>query len=129
MVSGMGAADDNTVWMDLDVLAASYERVNGVRPNQLTLGRVVAEELEPEESRRARPDWPAHPPHQHWESPVSGIWRVRVGPVPGGWWHRFKVHRACRKSGGHYWHPADAMIEWFCCNCGADRDGMPRDGR
>lgn len=42
-----------------------------------------------------------------------------------GW----KVRRACRKRGGHWWHPADAMIGWFCCACGAERDGMPRDGR
>ncbi len=41
-----------------------------------------------------------------------------------GW----KVRRACRKRGGHWWHPADPMIAWFCCQCGAERDGMPKDG-
>ena len=29
---------------------------------------------------------------------------------------------------GHWWHPADPMIAWFCCQCGAERDGMPKDG-
>ena len=29
----------------------------------------------------------------------------------------------------HHWHAADAMIAWFCCRCGDERDGMPRDGR
>jgi hypothetical protein len=42
-----------------------------------------------------------------------------------GW----KTRRACKESGGHWWHPSDAMIEWKCCQCGASRDGMPRDGR
>jgi hypothetical protein len=41
-----------------------------------------------------------------------------------GW----KVRRVCRKTGGHWWHPADAMIAWHCCRCGAERDGMPKDG-
>lgn len=33
--------------------------------------------------------------------------------------------RRCR----HHWH-ADhhSMTAWFCCNCGADRDGQPVDG-
>lgn len=39
-----------------------------------------------------------------------------------------RLRRACRKEGGHYWHPANAMIEWGCCNCGARRDGNPKDG-
>jgi hypothetical protein len=43
-------------------------------------------------------------------------------------WHRWKQQRACYKAGGHWWHPADAMIAWFCCRCGAERDGMPQDG-
>lgn len=42
---------------------------------------------------------------------------------------RFKRQLACRKSGGHYWHPEPgAMIDWFCCQCNAKRDGMPKDG-
>ena len=38
---------------------------------------------------------------------------------------RWRVERACRKQIGHCWHPADAMIAWFCCECGSERDGMP----
>lgn len=41
-----------------------------------------------------------------------------------GW----KTRRACRKAGGHWWHPSDAMVEWRCCNCGATTDGNPKDG-
>lgn len=43
-------------------------------------------------------------------------------------WHRWRRQRACHKVGGHWWHPADTMIAWFCCQCGADRDGTPQDG-
>jgi hypothetical protein len=32
---------------------------------------------------------------------------------------------ACGWLLGHCWHPADAMICWFCCMCGGDVDGMP----
>lgn len=43
---------------------------------------------------------------------------------------RWKVERRCRKAGGHWWHPDDSgMIGWFCCQCGAERDGMPKDGQ
>jgi hypothetical protein len=43
-------------------------------------------------------------------------------------WHQWRRQRACHKAGGHWWHPADAMIEWFCCQCGVNRDGIPQDG-
>jgi len=42
---------------------------------------------------------------------------------------RWKVERRCRKAGGHWWHAKDAMIGWFCCQCGAERDGCPKDRR
>lgn len=50
-------------------------------------------------------------------------------PVHPTGWMGFKARRACRKKGGHWWHPADAMILWKCCACGASRDGIPLDGR
>jgi hypothetical protein len=59
------------------------------------------------------PGWPAEP----------------AKPVPAdGLVQRCRDRRACRRRGGHWWHPADPMIGWFCCQCGAERDGMPRDG-
>ena len=42
------------------------------------------------------------------------------------WWHRRKQERACRKTLGHCWHPGDGMIDWWCCACSAETDGMPR---
>lgn len=36
--------------------------------------------------------------------------------------------RACRRRGGHFWHPADSMIAWSCCCCPATADGTPKDG-
>ncbi len=59
--------------------------------------------------------WPGLPPHPAQPARPRGVL---------GW----KMRRACRKAGGHWWHPADAMIAWFCCACGATRDGMPKDG-
>lgn len=40
-------------------------------------------------------------------------------------WQQWKRERACRRLTYHCWHPANAMIEWFCCMCGGDVDGMP----
>lgn len=50
---------------------------------------------------------------------------VAVAPLRASWRVQRRLERAC----SHHWHPADPMIRWFCCNCGADRDGMPQDGR
>lgn len=38
-------------------------------------------------------------------------------------WRMWLVRQRCQ----HHWHPANAMILWECCRCGADRDGMPTD--
>jgi hypothetical protein len=44
-------------------------------------------------------------------------------------WYRWKRERACHKTGGHWWHiESGSLIDWFCCQCGAERDGMPQDG-
>jgi hypothetical protein len=45
------------------------------------------------------------------------------------WWRQWARQRACRRMGGHWWHPADPMIAWACCVCGRETDGMPEDGR
>jgi hypothetical protein len=70
-----------------------------------------------------------HPPHSAMVRGPVGTVEFPARPlVDSSPWHRWKARRACRAAGGHWWHPADAMIEWFCCQCGADRDGMPKDG-
>jgi hypothetical protein len=66
-----------------------------------------------------------HPPHVAVERATGLPARPLQDTSP--WW-RWRRRRACRRAGGHWWHPADAMIAWFCCQCGTDRDGMPRDG-
>jgi hypothetical protein len=51
-------------------------------------------------------------------------WEV-VKPLPDSSpWHRWKRDRACHKALGHCYHPED-LIGWFCCECGAETDGMP----
>jgi hypothetical protein len=126
----------SSIWMDLDALAASYSRVHGVWPDRLVVGEAVARELEGDADRRRRPDWPVHPPHQAWERAPGvqtvggeGYWRVSC-PQLGGLsaWQRWHLRRDCRHQGGHFWHPEGAMIDWFCCFCGKQTDGMPEDG-
>jgi hypothetical protein len=62
------------------------------------------------------------PDHERIEMPS------RRGRLASGW-QQWRRERECRGMGGHWWHPADAMIAWFCCVCDKERDGMPRDGR
>jgi hypothetical protein len=66
----------------------------------------------------------AHPVHENHREVAPGIWDIAFPAHPRGMLG-WQVRRRCRKSGGHWWHPADAMIEWKCCVCGASRDGMP----
>lgn len=55
---------------------------------------------------------------------APGVWEV-ARPValtsPVEQWRR---RRECRREYGHCWHAA-GFIEFFCCMCGADVDGMP----
>jgi hypothetical protein len=70
----------------------------------------------------ADPADPVHPPH------FVVVFGMPVHPPRprgvAGW----RARRACRRSGGHWWHPVGTSIDWFCCQCGTDRDGMPKDG-
>lgn len=76
-------------------------------------------------------DWREHPPHLNTHSlpgrngPVEIVDPPRKLPT---WWQQFRRERNCRIKGGHWWHSADAMIAWFCCYCGRETDGSPRDG-
>jgi hypothetical protein len=68
-----------------------------------------------------------HPNHANLAQVTPGVWRPSKPLHPSGllgW----KVRRSCRRSGGHWWHPIGPMIGWFCCQCGAERDGIPMDG-
>lgn len=67
-----------------------------------------------------------HPTHMVMAGPT---FRFPAKPLQASGWLGRKMRRACRRRGGHWWHPADAMIGWFCCQCGAETDGMPEDGR
>lgn len=67
-------------------------------------------------------------------SELTGHHTLRCGPDGGevarpprrpSRWQQWRRKRACRRLTHHCWHPADAMIEWFCCMCGGDIDGMP----
>jgi hypothetical protein len=111
---------DNEIWTALDALAGDYGRVYGARPNRLFIGIAVAAQLEP--------DHGDHPLHTAWENKAGSVWFPAQPDREQGWWQQWRRERACKKNGGHWWHPADAMIAWFCCRCGKDRDGSPQDG-
>jgi len=54
---------------------------------------------------------------------APGITEV-ARPLRGAGWTRWKAERTCRKTTGHCWHP-EGMIDWWCCMCSAETDGMP----
>lgn len=45
-------------------------------------------------------------------------------PLRGWGWTQWRAERACRKATNHCWHP-EGMVDWFCCMCAAETDGMP----
>lgn len=52
-----------------------------------------------------------------------------VQPDRFSWIAQCAREHACRRNGGHWWHPIlGSLIDWFCCSCGSTRDGMPEDG-
>lgn len=56
---------------------------------------------------------------------APGVWDIARPVRAHGLWFRWRHERQCAKTLGHCWHPADAMIAWFCCVCGGETDGMP----
>lgn len=56
-----------------------------------------------------------HPEHQAFER-VGGELKVAI-PMKASWLLQWKRERACKKSGGHWWHRDG--FEKFCCQCGA----------
>lgn len=70
-----------------------------------------------------------------WQTPVSSHHRIRrevaeqvwavARPVRDpSWLGRRRAQRVCRTSIGHCWH-ADGPVDWWCCVCSAETDGMP----
>lgn len=71
----------------------------------------------------------AHTHPHHPEHKATDEFGYPVRPVEfTAWWERRKAQDYCHADGGHWWHPLDAMIAWFCCVCGKSVDGMPQDG-
>lgn len=67
-----------------------------------------------------------HPEHTAQQQRYGNYYQP-AKPLRASWWLQFKREWRCWRSGGHYWHP-EGMIDWFCCQCGAETDGMPKDG-
>lgn len=69
-----------------------------------------------------------HPEHLTMAEVAAGVWEVSQPIRPTGllgW----RIRRACRRRGGHWWHPTPgSLIDWFCCQCGQECDGWPKDG-
>lgn len=54
---------------------------------------------------------------------IGGV-TVVARPLRAGWWTQRKAERACRKTTGHCWH-AEGLVDWWCCMCSGETDGMP----
>jgi hypothetical protein len=69
-----------------------------------------------------------HPPHREMRGP---LWLNSTKPMRLPWGlTRWRAQRACRRTDGHWWHSDldDWAVGWFCCQCGALREGVPWDG-
>jgi len=42
---------------------------------------------------------------------------IPIPPYYNGWRQRRRIYRACRRMGGHFYHP-EAVWGARCCNCG-----------
>lgn len=67
-----------------------------------------------------------HPEHIAMTQSSAGHW-VPAIPLRCSWWLQRKIERACRKAGGHWWHPHPDMT-WRCCQCAAISDYPRPDG-
>lgn len=113
------------IWKTLDSASDSYAARNGgTLPDRLHVGAAVALVLRsPEEATLD------HPLHLAWVRKVppldghTGAW-FPAPPQRLGWFRQRRREHACARRGGHWYHPADAAIAWFCCSCGRERDGM-----
>ncbi len=55
---------------------------------------------------------------------APGVTEIARPLRASGFFLRRRLERNCGKTLGHCWHP-DGMIDWWCCNCSGDEDGMP----
>lgn len=67
-----------------------------------------------------------HPEHAALTGP---LYLQPAKPLRGSWLVQAQAERNCIDRGGHWWHPdEEGMIEWYCCQCGAETEGLPEDG-
>lgn len=59
----------------------------------------------------------------HASAAPNGPWEV-ARPLRVGWWEQRVREWRCRRETGHCWHP-EGMIDWWCCECSGETDGMP----
>jgi hypothetical protein len=65
------------------------------------------------------------PDHHSIQREVApGYWEVAKPERDSSIWHRWRQERHCRTTLGHCFHP-EGFSDWFCCECGAETDGMP----
>lgn len=64
--------------------------------------------------------------HHHADIPEANSrgYAVKVTGAGNSWWFRWRVKHQCRRHTGHCWH-ALGIIDWECCMCPAETDGMP----
>lgn len=62
--------------------------------------------------------------HTNRRRTAAGTWEVARPMRYTSWWDRWREERACRKRYRHCWHP-EGMIDWWCCLCSAETEGMP----
>lgn len=49
-------------------------------------------------------------------------------PLRAAGWTQWRRQRVCRKATGHCWHPAEnSLVDWWCCMCSGETEGMPAD--
>jgi hypothetical protein len=69
-----------------------------------------------------------HPEHKAFQYGEFGH-RRPAKPLRGSWLVQAQAERNCMENGGHWWHPeVEGLIDWYCCRCGAEDEGMPQDG-
>ena len=67
-----------------------------------------------------------HIHHQILTIGPAGIREVARPIRARGWWTRWKLERECRRECRHCWHLEHGhLIDWWCCMCSAEIDGMP----
>ncbi len=118
------AHDDEADWLDYCQRTGTYPGIGYERDHE---GYWLRKDGQPIGERRemSAVEHPEHrvmagPTYIHPAKPLRASWGLL----------RWQVERACRKRGGHWWHPdGPSGVDWFCCQCGKQTEGAPKDGR